>query len=142
MIQWIEVDRKKCLYSKGWKDIIFAPKQQIESIHLPIKSIQTSGRLNLEEGKYMKIDASQEIYETIQAAQMDVWIDSERVREFDDTTQEVMIRFKHESIHTKSETFLRRFRQEWVDSCEYKTQMKGYQHEQLEVASLGYFNIV
>jgi len=65
----------------------------------------------------MKIDASQEMYETVQAAQMDVWIDLERVREFDDTTQKGMIQFKHESIyiqcesiHTKSETFLRRFK--------------------------------
>jgi len=34
--------------------------------------------------KDMKTNASQEIYETIQAARMDDWIDSERVREFDD----------------------------------------------------------
>ena len=97
----------------------------------------------------MKIDASQEMYETVQAAQMDVWIDLERVREFDDTTQKGMIQFKHESIyiqcesiHTKSEFFLRRYKYEWVDSCRHKTQMKGYQHGQLQVASLGCFNIV
>ena len=80
-------------------------------------------RLNPDEGKSMKIDASQEMYETIQATQMDdwidsrsQWIDSERVREFDDTTHEGMIRLKlesiqiqSESIHSKSETF-------WVDA--------------------------
>jgi len=59
--------------------------------------------------KDIKTNASQEIYETIQAARMDDWIDSERVREFDDTTQEGIKRFKHESIHTESETF-------WNDS--------------------------
>jgi len=35
----------------------------------------------------MKIDAIQMICETIQAAQVKVWIDSEKVREFSDTTQ-------------------------------------------------------
>jgi len=65
----------------------------------------------------MKIDASHVRFETIQVAQMKdwidselVWIDSERVIEFDDATQEGMKRFKHESIHTKLETFLKRFR--------------------------------
>jgi len=46
------------------------------------------------QGEIKKIDASQMICETIQASQMKVWtdsglmwIDSERVREFCDTTQ-------------------------------------------------------
>jgi len=71
----------------------------------------------------MKIDASQEILETTQTAQMknwidsyQYWIDSYRDREIGETTQRYMIRFKHESIHAhgesiqaKSETYLNRF---------------------------------
>jgi gluconate kinase len=76
MIQFFEVEKEKCLYSRGWKDTIFAPKQQTKSIHLPIESILTLERLNPDEGNYMKIDASQEMYETIQATQMGVWINS------------------------------------------------------------------
>jgi len=54
----------------------------------------------------MKIEASHVMCETIQAAQMKIWInsgldwiDSERVKEFNDTTQGWLIRFKYESIH-------------------------------------------
>jgi len=53
------------------KRLNFHTKQQIESIHLPIESIQTSRKPSPDKEEYMKIDASQEIYETIQAPQMD-----------------------------------------------------------------------
>jgi hypothetical protein len=59
----------------------------------------------------MEIHASQDIYETIQASQMNdwidsryKWIDSERVRVIGDTTQIWMTRFKHESIQTHIES--------------------------------------
>jgi len=68
MIQYLENEREKCLYSKSKKTQFSHQKQQIESIHLTIESIQTVERLNPDEGKSMKIDASQEMYETIQAA--------------------------------------------------------------------------
>jgi len=123
MIQYFWSCEEKCIYSKGWKDSIFAQKPHIESIHLTCESIQTSWKPSPGEGEYMKIDASQEIHETIQAAQVDdwidsrySWIDSERVREIGDTTQGWMKRFKHESIHTHSESIHTRLKDEWNDS--------------------------
>jgi len=68
MIQYLENEREKCLYSYRKKTQFSHQKQHIESIHSTIegKSIQTVERLNPDEGKSMKIDASQEMYETIQ----------------------------------------------------------------------------
>ena len=68
MIQYFWSCEEKCIYSKEWKDSIYAQKQQIESIHLTTESIQTLRNLSPVEGDNMKIDASQEIYETILVA--------------------------------------------------------------------------
>jgi len=68
MVQYFENEKKKCLYRKGKKTQFSHQKQLIESIHLPIESIQTVERRNPDKGNYMKINASQEMYETIQAA--------------------------------------------------------------------------
>jgi len=129
MIQYLENEREKCLYSYRKKTQFSHQKQHIESIHSTIegKSIQTVERLNPDEGKSMKIDASQEMYETIQTPRWmfesiqgnnesiqrvwwydsrrndtiqtwidsyAVWIDSHRVRNFFETIQTEMSRFK------------------------------------------------
>jgi len=77
--KWINTlkKRRRSVYIVRVKRQNFRTKNNwIESIHLLIESIQTVERLNPGKGKYMKIDASQEMYETIQASQKDVWIDS------------------------------------------------------------------
>jgi len=55
MIQCFENKKEKCLYCEGERTQFLHQKQQIESIHLPIESIQTVERLNPDEGNYMKI---------------------------------------------------------------------------------------
>jgi len=100
MIQWFEVDKKKCWYSKGWKDTIFAPKQQNESIHLPIESIQKLGRLNPDEGKYKKID---EVKRYMKRFKLHRWM-------FES------IQDNNESIQRESESLMIRLKKEWYDS--------------------------
>jgi hypothetical protein len=86
-----------CIYRKGWQVKNFGQKQQSESIHLMCESIQTA---KWQARWTMKIDTHQTLFESIQISPDEDWYDSN----------------SYESIQSKSESFMTRFTEIWIDS--------------------------